>query len=543
MANRQRAYFFDSPFTTAGVKFNPNNIPKSSTFADLLDSVIFKTESGDLATTLQQGAVLLATTAVSKARSGAGVIIPEQLPVLTYGAGNTELITPGVQNYEGIKLTAVNGATRLDYQIDFDPNSLTAKIASTIGDYVVIVDVADANKPKKVLLSALTTPGYLTRTGTILTPTTAGDDLDMSGGDVTADTFLLKYAANTSVNPLSSAGNNGANLAIHGGAGQDVALAKTGGQLYLYGGAGVNAGVNGNTYLGWDGSTQIGTIGIGGAVQAGYEMAVRGNSYMYGDIYMKPNSPPGGGVSVLNSVIQGSDGILYSYSFKNTMTEIIGGTLPAGNAILLYDAGAAAYSNILVGATLDAFLHTNAITGALEMAVLDMTDRVTNTSVAAGAAIAWAKMAALTASRVPVLDGSGVMTASTITATQLSYCDFTSSGQTQLNSLNKSVTTKGDLSVATILTAASIRDVEFCDGTAGGFTVTMPLISTLTDGQTITLHQYAANTITLACNAGDVGFVSTIAATSATTTIGGAGKFVTIRADAATRQWVVVSLG
>lgn len=58
---------------------------------------------------------------------------------------------------------------------------------------------------------------------------------------------------------------------------------------------------------------------------------------------------------------------------------------------------------------------------------------VVNADVSASAAIAFSKMAALTASRVPVTDGSGFITASSVTATTLGYLDATSSIQTQLN--------------------------------------------------------------------------------------------------------------
>ena len=53
--------------------------------------------------------------------------------------------------------------------------------------------------------------------------------------------------------------------------------------------------------------------------------------------------------------------------------------------------------------------------------------------VSASAAISFSKLAALTASRVLVSDGSGVVTPSSVTSTTLGYLDATSSVQTQLN--------------------------------------------------------------------------------------------------------------
>lgn len=61
-------------------------------------------------------------------------------------------------------------------------------------------------------------------------------------------------------------------------------------------------------------------------------------------------------------------------------------------------------------------------------------DVIVNADVKSDAAIAFSKMAALNNSIVPVTNGSGVITSSAVTATQLGYVDATSSIQTQLNS-------------------------------------------------------------------------------------------------------------
>lgn len=58
---------------------------------------------------------------------------------------------------------------------------------------------------------------------------------------------------------------------------------------------------------------------------------------------------------------------------------------------------------------------------------------ITNADVNASAGIEMSKLEALTASRVPVLDGSGFLSASSVTATTLGYLDATSSIQTQLD--------------------------------------------------------------------------------------------------------------
>lgn len=58
---------------------------------------------------------------------------------------------------------------------------------------------------------------------------------------------------------------------------------------------------------------------------------------------------------------------------------------------------------------------------------------ITNADVNASAGIEMSKLEALTASRVPVLDGSGFLSASSVTSTTLGYLDATSSIQTQLD--------------------------------------------------------------------------------------------------------------
>ena len=68
--------------------------------------------------------------------------------------------------------------------------------------------------------------------------------------------------------------------------------------------------------------------------------------------------------------------------------------------------------------------------GADELAA----NAVVNASVASGAAIAFSKMEDLTASRALVSDGSGDVSVSAVTSTEVGYLDgVTSAIQTQLN--------------------------------------------------------------------------------------------------------------
>lgn len=77
---------------------------------------------------------------------------------------------------------------------------------------------------------------------------------------------------------------------------------------------------------------------------------------------------------------------------------------------------------------------------------------IENADIKSGANIAHDKMAALTASRAMVTDGSGVASASSVTATELGYVSGVTSGiQTQLGGkvALSTVTTKGDIIAAT----------------------------------------------------------------------------------------------
>ena len=70
---------------------------------------------------------------------------------------------------------------------------------------------------------------------------------------------------------------------------------------------------------------------------------------------------------------------------------------------------------------------------AIAYSKLNLSTSIVNADVAVGAAVALSKLATVTASRVIVSDGSGVFSASSISATTLSYLDATSSIQTQIN--------------------------------------------------------------------------------------------------------------
>lgn len=71
---------------------------------------------------------------------------------------------------------------------------------------------------------------------------------------------------------------------------------------------------------------------------------------------------------------------------------------------------------------------------ALAPLALGAAARISNINIASNAAIAWSKMAALTASRVMITDGSGNASASSVTSTVLAFiANLSSDAQTQLD--------------------------------------------------------------------------------------------------------------
>ena len=502
---RTRAYFFDTPRTTAGAKLNSQNIPSETTFRDLLDSMIFKTESADHATNALYGSVIFATTAISKARIGAGVVIPEQLPVLE--VNGAEKLTAGAYSYEGIKLTAIDGTYRLNYQIDFDPASLTIKTTPATTDYVVISDIAAAGVPKKVLVSSLLTSSYWQKVGNTISPATAGDSLDQGSGTITGAAFLLTYGASTAILPSAPIEDVGASLTVRGGAGGSaIGAAKNGGVLYLYGGAKANAGTDGDTYLCWTGAAKRGLSAIGGATEATYQLKVYGNVKItgtlthgaYTPIISYPPNP--GGYGILTPVT----GDIGWYSEKATMDGLLGAALSA-KSVLWFNG--TAYTTLALGATGDKYLRVNSGLD-LEAGDLVLTGKVLNASL--GEKILWANMTALIASVVPVLNASGVVVASAVTSTELGYLSgATSNVQTQLTALGNSVTTWAKITATpTTLLAAQMKANFTADSTGGAISLTLPAISTLIANQQVRINQISANGTTLHCNAADGGFLS-----------------------------------
>ncbi len=93
--------------------------------------------------------------------------------------------------------------------------------------------------------------------------------------------------------------------------------------------------------------------------------------------------------------------------------------------------------------------------------------KISNSNVNASAAIAVSKLAALTASRAAVLDGSGFLAASTVTSATLAFLDTTSSVQTQINT--KLTATITSVAAGDMLRYSGSAWVNFAKGSDGQF--------------------------------------------------------------------------
>src|ERR1035437_1707958 len=139
-----------------------------------------------------------------------------------------------------------------------------------------------------------------------------------------------------------------------------------------------------------------------------------------------------GALKITNAQVSNSAAIAYG---KLSLTGSI-----VNNDI--YSSAAIAYSKLaLTGSVLNADLA-----GSIAYSKLVLTGAILNADLAGS--IAYSKLAALTANRVLLSDGSGFVSASSITNTTLGYLDATSSIQTQINSKQATLTT-GNLTEVT----------------------------------------------------------------------------------------------
>lgn len=202
------------------------------------------------------------------------------------------------------------------------------------------------------------------------------------------------------------------------------------------------------------------------------------------------------------------------------------------------------------------------------------------------AAIAFTQMAALTASKIPVLNSSGFIEAGTVDATKLSYIDVTTAGvaeaskavvlsaskeideldittlkyngtvitataaqinylasvtsdiQNQLD-VNSGKTVLTTISANTVATAATLRDAYIADTSGGTVDLTLPRANTIAAGKTVRFTRIGGNAATLVPNKADT--ITTIAlATPASLACSGTGKGILAVCDGVS-NWQVIS--
>lgn len=162
---------------------------------------------------------------------------------------------------------------------------------------------------------------------------------------------------------------------------------------------------------------------------------------------------------------------------------------------------------------------------AIAYSKLNLSASIVNADVAAAAAIAVNKLAALTASRAAVTDGSGFLAAATTTATEIGYVNgVTSAIQTQINTkLPTTITTTGDIIYSSSGTTAGHLAI-------GASTQVLGVASGIPAWQASGLFSTTAQTTTYAIQANDAVILCSGSAFTTTlpTAVGKLGKEYTI---------------
>jgi hypothetical protein len=126
-------------------------------------------------------------------------------------------------------------------------------------------------------------------------------------------------------------------------------------------------------------------------------------------------------------------------------------------------------SGTLVGSGDTGTVTNTMLAGSIAYSKLTLTTSIVNGDISASAAIDWSKMANLTASRALVSDGSGDVSASSVTSTELGYVSgVTSAIQTQLN-------TKVQYSTSALAgNTTAVSGTTYLVDTSGARTITLP---------------------------------------------------------------------
>jgi hypothetical protein len=133
---KKRSWFFSSPETTKGTRFNKNNIPSKNTFYELLDSVPFFNDSESTASETQTGMLRIATNAEVIARAAdIAAVIPSQIPeVIPY---NSEVDTAEVSRF-GIGILKNAIGNRENYLLKMRADTLGSIYTAAVTPFVVL---------------------------------------------------------------------------------------------------------------------------------------------------------------------------------------------------------------------------------------------------------------------------------------------------------------------------------------------------------------------------------------------------------------------
>ena len=178
-------------------------------------------------------------------------------------------------------------------------------------------------------------------------------------------------------------------------------------------------------------------------------------------------------------------------------------------------------------------------TAAIPYSKTSLTNSILDADIYSAAAIARTKMAAQTASRAMVTDGSGYPYVSPVTAAELSYlAGVTSSIQAQLGNAASAPVSYTTISSNTALLPTTLKGQTWVNTTSGAVTVYIPRPDSVAAGTQVTFTAWATNGATLHTYNSYAGFKKGTANATVTYDVGSAnGDFVTLVSDGT--YWVI----
>lgn len=232
----------------------------------------------------------------------------------------------------------------------------------------------------------------------------------------------------------------------------------------------------------------------------------------------------------VGGIVANSSKVSLSYldATPSITADIVAGSLVNAD---VNASAAIAYSKLnLATSIVNADVNASA---AIAYSKLNLANSIVNADVASGAAVAVNKLAAVTASRALVSDGSGFISPATTTSTEIGYVNgVTSAIQTQLDAkqARSTLTNKGDLYVATASATVARQGVgtdgQFLkadSGTTNGIVWASAVSTAATVSKTGTYTAAAGDDVIL-CNSSGGTF-----AINLPTAVGISGKMYTVK--------------